>query len=263
MYMIDMINTGIYNLPGMSDVINARKQNADNKSIEGTAFEKIIANRKKECPYEYLSHNGVINYNGVTFVCDTKHNKISLGDVETDKSKVINVALPSGGNFVFNVDNVDDIAKAASMFTPEDLNAIMKAVMMYKHCQEKMQELEDEENSDPEENAMDVTPEDGIDNMTMADEQDKLDLIEQLSAYQQELYYKILNGETERAFVIGAEEFTVREWDKFVERFDESEEYVKESMEETNAERQEEAEKQDIITEEMIEKLLEDRDISA
>lgn len=261
--IMDMINTGMYNLPGMADVMNARRTNAENKSVEGTAFEGILSNKKNDCPYQYLAKDGVINYNGVTFVCDTKHNRITLGDVVSDKSKVINVALPSGGNFAFNVDNLGELTKAMSMFSTEDRNAIMKAIMMYKHCQEKMQEIEDEENSDPEENAMDVTPEDGIDNMTMLENEEKTNLLGQLTAYQQELYYKIINGETEQTFAIGAQEFTVREWDKFVERFDEREEFVKESMEEEIANRQEKAEKQNIIAEEMIEKLLENRDIPA
>lgn len=263
MDMVNMINTGMYNLPGMADVMNARRTNAENKSVEGTAFEEILSNKKNDCPYQYLAKDGVINYNGVTFVCDTERNRITLGDVETDKSKVINVALSGGGHLAFNVDNLDDLTKAISMFSPEDRNAIMQAIMLYKKCTEKLQELEEEENSDPEENAMDVTPEDGIDNMSMPENEEKTDLLGQLTAYQQELYYKIINGETERTFAIGAQEFTVREWDKFVERFDESEEFVKESMEEEIANRQEDAEKQNIITEEMIEKLLEDRDVPA
>ena len=104
---------------------------------------------------------------------------------------------------------------------------------------------------------------DGSFSTKSAENEEKTDLLGQLTAYQQELYYKIINGETERTFAIGAQEFTVREWDKFVERFDESEEYVKESMEEEIAERQEDAKKQNLITEEMIEKLLEDRDVPA
>ena len=158
--MINMINTGVYNLPGMAGFMNARKTNAEKQSVEGTAFEEILSNKKNECPYQFLAKDGVINYNGVTFVCDTKNNKITLGDVESDKSKVINVALPSGGHFEFNVDNIEDISKTASMFSSEDLNAIMKAIVMYKHCQEKLQEIEDEENTEPEENAMQICKED-------------------------------------------------------------------------------------------------------
>ena len=37
-----------------------------------------------------------------------------------------------------NVDNIGDISKAAGMFTPEDLEAIMRAIHEYNHCTRKL-----------------------------------------------------------------------------------------------------------------------------
>ena len=152
--MENIIYSGSNRLPGIEQVNGAGKENRIKNSAENSVFADMLASRKNHCPYEYLSQDGVIQYNGVTFACDTEHNLITLGDVKTDRSKVINVALPSGGNLEFNVDNINDITKAASMFSPEDLNAIMKAIITYKHCQEKLQEKEKQENSTPEENAV-------------------------------------------------------------------------------------------------------------
>ncbi len=111
----------------------------------------LVTAGENTCPYSYLASDGVIEYNGVTFVCDYKNNAISLGDVTSDPSKVLNIPLPSGGNLYVNVDNFDDLAKAAGMFSPKDLNAILRAMETYKHCSSKIKEIEDEENKSPEE----------------------------------------------------------------------------------------------------------------
>lgn len=232
--MENIIYSGNNRLPGIEQVNSTGKGNRINNSAENSVFTDMLASRKNHCPYEYLSQNGVIQYNGVTFACDTEHNLLTLGDVKTDRSKVINVALPSGGNLEFNVDNINDITKAASMFSPEDLNAIMKAIITYKHCQEKLQEKEKQENSTPEENAV-VSyqmEDDSFDSGSVKDDKNNLSLTEQFFALRNELYYKIMNGKTEQTFAIGAQEFSIKEWNKFIERFDESEENVKQMVEE-------------------------------
>ena len=104
------------------------------------------------CPYSNLAKDGVIEYKGVTFCCDYRHNAITLGDMSNPK-KVLNIGLPSGGVLKVNVDNFGDLAKASGMFTPADLNAIMKAIQTYNHCTSKLNEIEDEENESPEEAA--------------------------------------------------------------------------------------------------------------
>ena len=46
-----------------------------------------------------------------------------------------------------------------------------------------------------------------------------------------ELYVKVKNGDTEPAYQIGAQSFTEKEWDEFLEKFDSAEEAVREIME--------------------------------
>ena len=74
-------------------------------------------------PYGNLAQDGVINYNGICFVCDERTNSICLGNME-EKDKVINITLSGGGHLRVNRDNISDLAKAAGMFSPEDLNII-------------------------------------------------------------------------------------------------------------------------------------------
>lgn len=97
-------------------------------------------------PYGYLAKDGVITYNGVTFVCDEKTNSICLGDM-TDKKKVLNIPLSGGGHLKVNRDNLGDLAKAIGMFSPEDVNRIMRAIHQDTKIQSMQQEMEDMENS--------------------------------------------------------------------------------------------------------------------
>ena len=109
-----------------------------------TSFSKIFGDTQLKCPYSHLAKDGLIEYNGVVFVCDYKRNSICLGDV-SDSKNVLNISLPSGGNLKVNVDNLGDLSKAAGMFTPADLNAIMRAIAQYNHCTKKLNELDEEE----------------------------------------------------------------------------------------------------------------------
>ena len=106
-------------------------------------FGALLHETEKKCPYSYMAKDGIIEYNGVVFVCDYKNNSITLGDM-TDPKKVLNISLPSGGNLKVNVENFGDISKAASMFLPEDLNAILRAIHQYQFCVKKQNEMEEE-----------------------------------------------------------------------------------------------------------------------
>lgn len=75
------------------------------------------------------------------------------GDRTPLEKKVLKIALPSGGSLHVNVDNIDTFSKAASMFTPEDLNAIMRAIHEYNHCTRKRMEIEEEKAETAEEAA--------------------------------------------------------------------------------------------------------------
>lgn len=97
-------------------------------------------------PYGHLAKDGVIEYNGVVFVCDEKTNSICLGNME-DKSQVITVTLSGGGHLKVNRKNIGDLAKAVGMFSPEDLNLIMRAIAQDTKIQSVKKEIDDMENS--------------------------------------------------------------------------------------------------------------------
>lgn len=99
-----------------------------------------------DVPYGYLAKNGVIEYNGVIFVCDEIHNAICLGDM-TDETNVLSIPLTEGGCLKVNRDNLNDLAKAISMFSPEDIRRIMEAIATDAKCQQMQQEMDETLNS--------------------------------------------------------------------------------------------------------------------
>ena len=103
----------------------------------------------RECskvPYGHLAKDGVIEYNGVVFVCDEKTNSICLGDM-TDEENVLNIPLSGGGHLKVNRNSIGLLSKAAGMFSPEDLNLIMRAIAEDTKIQSVKKEIEDEEAS--------------------------------------------------------------------------------------------------------------------
>lgn len=125
------------------NLIKANKL-AGNQNSGQISFGQVLENKQVDCPYSYLAKDGVINYNGVTLVCDPQTNSICLGDMSNEK-EVLTINLPSGGNLKVNINNFGDISRAAGMFTPEDLNAIMRAISQYNHCVRKQNEIEEVE----------------------------------------------------------------------------------------------------------------------
>jgi len=99
-----------------------------------------------DVPYGYLAKNGVIEYNGVIFVCDEVHNAICLGDM-TDESEVLSIPLTEGGCLKVNRDNISDLAKAISMFSPEDIRRIMETIATDAKCHQMQQEMDETLNS--------------------------------------------------------------------------------------------------------------------
>lgn len=97
-------------------------------------------------PYEHLAVDGVITYNGVCFVCDEESNSICLGDM-TDKKNVLTIALSGGGHLKVHRDNLGDLSRAVGMFSPEDLNLIMRAIAQDTKIQSMKKEIEDTEAS--------------------------------------------------------------------------------------------------------------------
>lgn len=118
------------------------KENVKRNAI----YEKINGVYKKQYPYEHLAEDGVINYKGVIFVCDAEKNAICLGDM-SDRKNVLTIPLEDGGNLMVNRANLGDLASAVSMFTPADINRIMRAIADDKKAQDAQRELEDDKNS--------------------------------------------------------------------------------------------------------------------
>ena len=98
---------------------------------------------KRQCPYSALAKDGIIEYNGVFFTCDYDNNTICLGSM-AEGEDIITVNLPSGGTLKINADNVDQISRCAGMFTPEDLNAILRAIHEHEHTKNKEFQVKDE-----------------------------------------------------------------------------------------------------------------------
>lgn len=97
-------------------------------------------------PYGHLAKDGIIEYNGVVFVCDERTNSICLGNME-DKSQVITVTLSDGGHLKVNRKNIGDLSKAVGMFSPEDLNLILRAIAQDTKIQSVKKEIDDMVNS--------------------------------------------------------------------------------------------------------------------
>lgn len=116
------------------------------KSVKKGDASDFIADRTgktKKAPYSYLAdENGIIEYNSVMFQCDNEKQAITLGDV-SDKSKVINITLSNGGSLIVNRDNLDDLAKAIGMFSPEDINLIMRAIAQDAKIRQMQKEIDD------------------------------------------------------------------------------------------------------------------------
>ena len=116
--------------------------------VESNIKEVLVARTggTLDVPYGYLAKDGVIEYNGVIFVCDEVHNAICLGDM-TDESEVLSIPLTEGGCLKVNRDNISDLAKAISMFSPEDIRRIMEAIATDAKCQQMQQEMDETLNS--------------------------------------------------------------------------------------------------------------------
>lgn len=98
---------------------------------------------KDKVPYGFLANDGIIEYNGVTFVCDERTNSICLGDV-SDKENTLTIPLAGGGCLQVNRDNLEQLAAAIGMFSPEDVNCILNAIAQDNKARSMEMELEDE-----------------------------------------------------------------------------------------------------------------------
>ena len=98
----------------------------------------------------------------------------------------------------------------------------------------------------------------------LEEEEEEFDAWESFVKILEQIYQSILRGEEEPSYRIGAQSFTEKEWDRFLEKFDTLEEeirkLVKERIEKQNEKAQEQQEDNEKISDELIELLFEDRD---
>ncbi len=131
----------------------ARKDWMQNEDVAVFKKELLSAmgrDQDKKAPYSHLAKDGIIDYNGVIFVCDYEHNTLCLGDVSNPKN-VIYVPLANGGTLQVNRDNIGDLSRAIGMFSPEDVNRILRAISKDAQCQKKLLEIDEAKNSIGEE----------------------------------------------------------------------------------------------------------------
>lgn len=229
-----------------------------NRRIEG----------KDKVPYGEMAEDGVIEYQGVVFVCDYDHNRLTLGDTSNEKN-CINIPLSGGGSLLVNRNNIDALSKAIGMFSPEDVNLILRALARDKKIREMEKELDDMENGDSVENNADTDSSEsanGIEESSKSreterasgqdavetigePEQEELSLMEQIREKMQEIYDKLQNGDTETKYQIGNQEFTLKEWDNFLEKFDTVQDAIRAALEEKIEKQTEERLKEENIEE--------------
>ena len=82
----------------------------------------------------------------MTLVCNSKNNTINIGDT-SDVNKCLRVPLSGGGTLLVNKDNMSDLSRAIGLFSPEDINRIMRAIATDQKAQEELNKIEDDTNS--------------------------------------------------------------------------------------------------------------------
>lgn len=132
---------------GMNSQMYSRTQKTGNKPlINGNFMEQKIETERK-APYSYLAdENGMIQYRGVTFYCDDEKQSINLGDVSKEE-EVLRIPLEDGGCLNVNRENLGELSRAITMFSPGDIKRILSAIARDAQCTRKMNEIEDMENT--------------------------------------------------------------------------------------------------------------------
>ncbi len=134
--------------------IDVKQPETEMRSVTG------VPDKHNGAPYSYLANeNGVIEYNGVVFHFHDLKRQLYLGDM-SNPDDVIRIPMSEGGCLMVNRDNLDDLQKAIKMFSPEDINRIMRALRLDAKIKEMEKEIEDMEDgigkSTDEEHAADA-----------------------------------------------------------------------------------------------------------
>lgn len=105
-----------------------------------------LERKEKENVYFSLAdESGKIVYNGVTFFCDKKTNTLTLGDCRLPEN-CLRIPLEEGGSLLVNRNNLEDLLKAITMFSPEDQRRILEAIQKERMVESTMNELEIQKN---------------------------------------------------------------------------------------------------------------------
>ena len=105
-----------------------------------------VERKEKENVYFSLAdESGKIVYNGVTFFCDKKTNTLTLGDCRLPEN-CLRIPLEEGGSLLVNRNNLEDLLKAITMFSPEDQRRILEAIQKERMVESTMNELEIQKN---------------------------------------------------------------------------------------------------------------------
>ncbi len=112
-------------------------------SFSSVLLEKLNGTyQESKVPYNHLAKDGVIEYNGVVFVCDEINQAICLGDMN-DRQNVISIELENGGRLMVNRNNFSELQYAITMFSPEDINRILRAIADDQKAQKELLEIEE------------------------------------------------------------------------------------------------------------------------
>ena len=113
----------------------------------GSSAAQALAEEREKAqggvPYSYLAKDGIIDYKGVIFVCDEERRAICLGDT-SNMNNCIRIGLSGGGCLIVNRANLGDLAAAIGMFSPEDVNLILRAIAEDAKIQQMKQQIDDE-----------------------------------------------------------------------------------------------------------------------
>lgn len=131
-------------------VQEAEKPDQEDRSEAVRIYEAVTAGKDPlkelrqppKVPYGHLAEEGTITYNGVVFVCDERTNSICLGDM-TDEKNVLTIGLSGGGSLKVNRNSLGSLSKAIGMFSPEDVNRIMRAIAQDTKIQSMKKEIDD------------------------------------------------------------------------------------------------------------------------
>ena len=146
---------------GLTETKGTFVENPAERNIEKLpeGRKMAIPEQNQGAPYSYLANeNGVIEYNGTVFTLDNERTGPCLGNIDLNHMEpVIQIPLSEGGCLMVNRDNIGDLARAIGMFSPEDVNRILRAIKLDGKIQQMKHEIEEMENgigkSNEEQNA--------------------------------------------------------------------------------------------------------------